>query len=144
MTATFFPNRVSWSTPKQQITTAVRGEAWFITHYVMTGVWENRLPFAELTPGKSTIVTYPTIEWDDRNGAAYTVLRLPNTDMADPAGKTVTLKHWQVSSAPYFSADLWTDGNRLVKLASTAGPVIVRDGWETATKSLAAPPKSAH
>jgi hypothetical protein len=138
LTATFFTNRVSWAIPEQRITTAMKGEVWFITHYVMTGAWENRAPFAELTVGQSVSVTYPTIEWGDRNGAMYTVLRLPNADLTDPAGKTVSLKHWQVSSAPYFSADLWTDGERLVKLASTAGPMIVRNGWEAATKALLA------
>jgi hypothetical protein len=141
MTATFTPDRVAWSLPEKRVSTALLSEAWFLTHYVFTGVWENRAPFREKAVGESVQVTYPTIEWGDTNGSAYTITRLKDTTLANPEGKNVTLKHWQVASPPYFAADLWTDGQRLVKLASSMGATITRDGWATATEILVAPPK---
>jgi hypothetical protein len=138
--ATLTPTNVSWEIPERKVVTIVRGEGWFLPFYVLTGAWESRAPFAELTPGQLREVTYTTMEWGDMNGANYTVQRLPDTDLTDPDGKAVLLKHWQVVGAPYFAADLWTDGKRLVKLASSAGATITRDGWEKATEKLVAPP----
>ncbi|MES2464032.1 MAG: hypothetical protein V4671_25960, partial [Armatimonadota bacterium] len=139
ITATILPDRVLWAAPEQRIVTALQGEAWFLTHYVITGIWEKRAPFMGLTAGETAKVTYPTIEWGDRNGGIYTVSRLPDAEITDTGNTKVMLRHWQVSGAPYFAADLWTDGHRLVKLASSSGATIVRDGWAKATEKLVAP-----
>ncbi len=117
---------------------SVTGDPWFLPHYLATDLWEKAGALAALRVGEKGQGTYLPLETGNPTGAVFTAERLPDTSLARADGDSIALRHWRLTyrTGVY---DLWTDGTRLIKLASSEGHRITREGWEKATAALKAP-----
>ena len=116
------------------------GSLWFFPYYVVTDLWETREPFMSQAVGDKQMVSYLPLELGAQQASNLTVERLADTRLSLADGSKMTLHHWRLTN-PVTAYDLWTDGRRLVKLDSPGGEFnLVRDGWQTVSASLKAPP----
>lgn len=141
--ATITPTQVRWKlaagTPQA---VEVKGQPWLLTHFLATDLWEAGGGVgAALAVGEKREDTLLPLTEGQTTARPFTRERLPDITLSgagNSSGGNITLRHYRLTF-PDRVLDLWTDGRRLAKLASSDGFTVARIGWESATELLKAP-----